>query len=192
MKLQNLVLRSDRLSLTPLQASDVDLVIEMFTNPEVLRYAGGAMKEIEIRKDMANWTKRGGDGCIGIWCISDRNSGEKLGTAALLPIPVDEDDTDFSLVVPGQMPESDIEVGYFLKQSAWGEGYATESCKRLLRMAFEASPLTEVVATFEAGNAASRNVLEKSGFIDRGMMRCYGEDGPNYRITRDEWRIRKI
>jgi RimJ/RimL family protein N-acetyltransferase len=85
------------------------------------------------------------------------------------------------------MPDGDIEVGYFLKRSAWGKGYATEACKRIIQMAFEESPLTEVVATFEAGNVASRNVLDKAGFVDRGTMRCYGEDGPNYRITREEW-----
>jgi RimJ/RimL family protein N-acetyltransferase len=133
------------------------------------------------------WTRRGGNGCIGIWCVSDRDSGEKFGSAALLPMPVEGDDTDFDLVVPGQMPEGDVEVGYFLKRSAWGKGYATEACKRILRMAFEDSPLTEVVATFEKGNSASQNVLEKAGFVDRGVMRCYGEDGPNFRITRDEW-----
>jgi len=70
---------------------------------------------------------------------------------------------------------------------AWGKGYATEACRRLIRLAFEESSLTEVVATFEVGNIASRNVLEKAGFVDHGTMRCYGEDGPNYRITRDGW-----
>jgi RimJ/RimL family protein N-acetyltransferase len=62
-----------------------------------------------------------------------------------------------------------------------------EACRRLIRLAFEESSLTEVVATFEVGNIASRNVLEKAGFVDHGTMRCYGEDGPNYRITRDGW-----
>jgi len=66
-----------------------------------------------------------------------------------------------------------------------GKGYATEACKRLLQAAFEESPLTEIVATFEVGNDASRNVLKKAGFVDRGTMLCYGEEGPNYRITRD-------
>lgn len=181
------VLYSKRLALVPLDETDIDIVVEMFTDPDVLRFAGGVMSEADIRRDMPTWTKRGGNGCIGIWCVSDRNSGEKFGSAALLPIPVEEDDTDFDLVIPDQMPEGDVEVGYFLKRSAWGKGYATEACKRLLRMAFEDSPLTEVVATFEKGNAASQNVLEKAGFVDRGVMRCYGEDGPNFRITRDEW-----
>lgn len=183
----NLVLYSKRLTFTPFNASDVDLSIELFTDAEVLKFAGGVMEEDEIRRDMSNWTKRGGNGCIGIWCISDQGSGEKLGSAALLPMPVEEDDTDFSLVIPGRMPDGDVEIGYFLKRSTWGQGYATETCKRLIRMAFEESSLTEVVATFDIGNVASRNVLEKVGFVNRGIMRCYGEEGPNYRITRDEW-----
>jgi len=183
----NLVLYSKRLTFSPFDASDVDLAMEMFTDAEVLKFAGGVMEEDEICRDMSNWTKRGGNGCIGIWCISDQGSGEKLGSAALLPMPVEEDDTDFSLVIPGRMPDRDVEIGYFLKRSAWGQGYATETCNRLIRMAFEGSPLTEVVATFDIGNVASRNVLEKVGFVNRGTMRCYGEEGPNYRITRDEW-----
>lgn len=183
----NLVLNSERLVLAPSVASDVDITIEMFTDPEVLRFAGGVVEESEIRKRMPNWIKRGGNGCIGIWCIADRESGEKLGTVALLPMPVEEKETDYSLVIPGQMPDGDVEIGFFLKRSAWGKGYATEASKRLIQFAFEDSPLSEVVANFEAGNDASRNVLEKVGFVDRGTMRCYGVDGPNYRITRDEW-----
>ncbi len=183
----NLVLQTERLTLTPFDAADVDLAIEMFTDPEVVKYAGGVIGEDEIRKDMPNWVKRGGNGCIGIWCITDRSSGEKFGDAALLPMPVEEDDTDFSLVVPGNMPDAEIEVGYFLKRSAWGNGYATEACKRILRMAFEESDLAEVVSTFEVGNTASQHVLKKSGFIDHGTKRSYGVVAPYYRITRAEW-----
>lgn len=183
----NLVLYSQRLILTPFDGSDVDFSIELFTNGEVRRYTGGPMSEDQIRAEITSWSRRGGNGCIGIWYVSHRDSGEKLGTVALLPMPVDEKHTDYDQVVPGRMPEADIEVGFFLKRSAWGKGYATEACRRIIRMAFEDSPLTQVVATFDPGNIASRKVLEKSGFVDRGTMRSYGEDGPSYRITRDEW-----
>ena len=184
--LMDLVLHTERMTLIPFDASDVDIAIEMFTDPEVLKFAGGVMDEEEVRRELPKWTRRGGNGCIGIWCITSKFSGEKLGTGALLPMPIEEDDTDFYLVVPGQMPDGDVEVGYFLKQSAWGKGYATEACKRLLQLAFENSPLTEVVASYDAGNDASRNVLLKSGFVDRGMRRCYGEDAPDLRITRND------
>ena len=183
----NLDMYSHRLKLTPYTPDDLDLTLAMFTDPAVVRYAGEVMSGPAIKRAMSNWTKRGGDGCIGIWTVSDRRAGEKYGSAALLPMPIEEDDTDYSLVIPGKMPKGDIEVGYFLKRAAWGRGYATEACCRLLQFAFQKTPLEEVVATFHKENLASKNVLVKAGFTDRGTMQCYGKVGLNFRITRDEW-----
>jgi len=182
-----LELDTERLRLTPFVADDLDLALEMWTDPEVVKYICDPMTEAEIRQEMPNSIKRGGNGGIGIWCIADRRTGEKLGDAYLLPLPIDEDDTDFSLVVMGQMPDAEIEIGYFLKRSAWGRGYATEVCKRLLQFAFQELPLNEVVASIDEDNVASKKVLKKSGLIDRGRTRCYGKDSPIYRITHDEW-----
>ena len=183
----NLELLTDRLRLTPLISDDIDLSIEMFTDPAVVEYVCDLMSVDEIRAEMSNWTKRGGNGCIGIWCISDQISGEKYGSVFLLPLPIEQSDTDYSLINPGQMPDGDVEIGYALRRTAWGKGYATEACSRLLKFAFQHSPLNEIVATFDDENVASINVLEKSGLTDRGRMWCYGEDSAIYRITRDEW-----
>jgi RimJ/RimL family protein N-acetyltransferase len=189
--MMNLALHTDRLTLLPLNMSDVDIAVELFTNPEVLRFTGGVMKQEEVHGELPNWIRRGGNGCIGVWCITCSDSGEKLGTGALLPMPVDEADTDWNLLIPGYMPDNDIEVGYFLKQSAWGKGYATEACSRLLKLAFEEIPLSEVVASYDAGNDASRSVLLKCGFAECGTRRCYGVDGPDLRITRAAWMAAK-
>ena len=102
-------------------------------------------------------------------------------------MPIDQDDTDFSLVVMGQMPDAEIEIGFFFKPSAWGRGYATEVCQRLLKFAFQDVSLNEVVSSVDDDNVASKKVLEKCGLLDRGRTRSYGKDSPIYRITRDEW-----
>ena len=184
----NLELLTERLRLTPLALTDADLAVEMFTDPAVVKYMGGQVEsEDGIRRDMAIWVQRGGNGCIGIWTISDLETSEKYGDGFLLPMPVEKDDTDWDLVVPGKMPDVDVEVGYALKPSAWGQGIATEVCRRLLRFAFEESPLKEVVSTIEDGNVRSRNVLEKSGLVCTGRGMAYGEDSPLFRITRSEW-----
>ncbi len=184
----NLVFHSERLTLAPFSPDDIDLSFAMFTDPVVLEYTGGVMSKADIRAKIPDWSKRGGNGCIGVWTVSDKETGEKYGSAALLPLPVAERETDYSLVAPGQMPECDIEIGYYLKHSAWGRGYATEASRRLLRFAFEDGGLHEVVATFDEDNLASRHVLEKVGFRDHGTMFCYGsDDGLNFRITREEW-----
>lgn len=183
----NLELHSARLTLVPFAESDVDLCLEMFTDPRVRRFAGGPMASAEVRREMSNWVRRGAEGYIGIWCIRDRGTLEKYGSVALLPMPIEEDNTDFSLVAPGKLPKGLYEIGYFLKHSAWGRGYATEASKTLLDFVFRESPLTEVVATINPKNTPSRNVLLKSGFVDCGTMRSYGEDGPIYRINRTDW-----
>lgn len=189
----NLVFDSERLEFRPLSDADLDLVIEQWTDPDVVKYvADKTFTEEELVEEMPIIVRRCGGGCIGIWCLVEKTSGEKLGTAILLPLPVEEDDTDWDLVVGDDIPDGDIEIGYILKKSAWGKGYATEACKRLLRFAFEESPLEEVVATIDAKNAASRNVLEKSGLISEGLVRAYADDIPGFRITRQQWRTNNM
>ncbi len=182
-----LVLLTDRLRLRPLEETDVEFAVEVLTNRAVSKYIGGLMSEQEIRRDMKVWTRRGSDGCIGIWNISDRETKEPYGDVFLLPIPTDEDDTEWDKIQPGLMPDGDVEVGYILNESAWGKGYATEACRRLLRFAFEETPLLEVVATLEDEHEASKNVLTKSGLRCRGRRQAYAEDMPDWRISKAEW-----
>ena len=185
--MMKLELPSERLILTPLELTDVDLAVELWTDPDVVRYICDVPTEAEVRQEMPDTIRRGGDGGIGIWCIADRRTGDKLGSTYLLPMPTEEDDVDYSLIVMGQIPDADIEVGYFLKRSVWGRGYATEVCKRMLQFAFQETSLNELVASVDANNVASRKVLEKSGFHHRGLTLCWGKDSPIYKITRDEW-----
>lgn len=182
-----LELLSDRLILTPLELTDIDLAVELWTDPEVVRHICEVPTEAEVRQEMSDTIKRGGNGGIGTWCIADRKTGEKLGSTYLLPMPTEDDDVDYGLIIMGQMPDADIEVGYFLKRSAWGKGYATEVCKRILQFAFQEASLDTVVASVDANNIASQNVLEKSGFVYLGQTLCWGRDSPIYKMSRDDW-----
>ncbi len=184
----NLIFESDRLYFRPLEELDLDLVIEQRTDPEVIKYVGGkTYTKEELINEMPIMTRRCAGGCIGNWCLIDKATKEKIGYANLLPIPVDLDDTDWDLVVGDKIPDGAIEIGYVLKKTAWGKGYATEACKQLLKFAFEESPLKEIVASIDSENSASRNVLEKSGLVDIGLIQAYGEPSTGFRITRKEW-----
>lgn len=187
----HLELLTDRLLLRPLRLDDVDLAIEMFTDPEVVRYVGGATAVEEIRAEMNNSVKRCGGGCIGIWCVVDRLTSEKLGTGVLLPMPVEEDDSTWDLVEGPDLPDSEIEVGYILKRSVWGKGYTTEICTRLLAFAFEETPLPVVVACIDDDNVNSRRVLYKCGLQDDGRRLAYGEQSLCFSITREQWSNQK-
>ena len=55
------------------------------------------------------------------------------------------------------------ELGYRLRRSAWGKGYATEGSRALIRKGFAELGVRRVVASTMAVSVASRRVMEKSG-----------------------------
>ena len=183
----NLELLSNRLIMTPLESTDTYMSVEIWTDPEVVRHICDVPTEEEIRQEMPGAIKRGGNGAIGIWSVADHRTGEKLGEAYLLPMPTEEEDVDYDSLDMRQMPDTDLEVGYFLKPSTWGQGYATEICKRMLQFAFQGARLNAVVASVHENNVASKKVLEKSGFLYLGRTQCWGKDSPIYKITHSEW-----
>lgn len=180
-------LQSERLSYSPLTLKDVDISIDLWTNKDVVKYIDEPATEAEIHEEMPDAVKRGASGGIGVWCVADRETGEKLGSSYLLPMPTEQDYVDYSLIVMGQMPDADIELGYFLVPEAWGQGYATEICRRMLEFAFAEDSFDELVASVNNENLASKRVLEKCGFANRGRALCWSEDTPLYGITRDAW-----
>lgn len=61
-------------------------------------------------------------------------------------------------------------TGYWVRQSAQGKGYATESTNALLRYAFNALAAQRVEICHAEGNDASRRVIEKLGFVKEGVL----------------------
>lgn len=63
------------------------------------------------------------------------------------------------------------EVGYWVRKSAQGRGYATEATNALLRYAFQALAMRRVGISHAAGNEPSRRIIEKLGFRPEGIQR---------------------
>ena len=56
-----------------------------------------------------------------------------------------------------------VEIGWRLAAHLWGQGLATEGARALVRHAFEALKLAEIVSFTVPANLASRRVMEKLG-----------------------------
>lgn len=91
------------------------------------------------------------------------------------------------------------EIGYVFNPAFWGKGYALESCRAVLRHAFEQCGVRRVVARCSPENTASWQLLEhlslrreaeksKNMFLKRDV---YGnplwQDTYEYAILSDEW-----
>lgn len=64
-----------------------------------------------------------------------------------------------------------MEIGYWVRQSAMGKGYATEFSIALLRYAFLALGANRVAIKCDDSNIASRRVIEKTGIPYEGTTR---------------------
>ena len=79
-----------------------------------------------------------------------------------------------------------IEIGYWVRSSATGKGYATESTKALIKYAFGALDAKKVIIVHSEGNEASRRVIQKAGF--KFEYTVHNEDLlPDGTITDKHW-----
>jgi RimJ/RimL family protein N-acetyltransferase len=86
------------------------------------------------------------------------------------------------------------ELGFWVGRPFWGKGYASLGVKMMLQFAFQNLRLARVGSSALESNAASRRVLEKSGFR---LLRLERHDDPllkrpdellaSYEITRLQW-----
>ncbi|WP_242910839.1 GNAT family N-acetyltransferase [Actinomadura terrae] len=144
-------LETDRLLLRRFTEADVDDLVILDGDPEVMRFlTGEPTPRDEIENDvlpriLCDYAR----GPAGRWAAHERSTGEFVGWLALQP-PDDGDPTE-------------VELGYRLKSSVWGRGYATEGARALIRKGFADLGVRRVWAQTMAVNTASRRVMEKAG-----------------------------
>ena len=179
-------LETDRLILRRFTRDDVDGLVELDSDPEVIRYVARvppAREDVVARlaSRIAYYDEKPD---LGVWAVVERASGEFIGW--------------FHLRSPTEGGRDDEpELGYRLRRCAWGKGYATEGSRALIDKAFLALGARRVFATTMTVNAASRRVMEKAGL--RFVRTFFGEwpeqlpgdeyGDVEYAITREEWEM---
>ncbi|TDD87303.1 GNAT family N-acetyltransferase [Actinomadura rubrisoli] len=150
-ELVKVFLETERLVLRWFTEADVDELVLLDSDPQVMRFlTGEPTPRLEIEEEVLPRILRDYDrGPAGRWAALERSTGEFVGWLALQP------PEDGSVV--------DVELGYRLKASVWGRGYATEGARALIRKGFTELGVERVWAQTMAVNLASRRVLEKAG-----------------------------
>jgi [ribosomal protein S5]-alanine N-acetyltransferase len=62
------------------------------------------------------------------------------------------------------------EVGYWIGEEFWNNGYATEAASAMVNYAFESLKLHKIFAHYFASNTASGRVLQKIGMVQEGYL----------------------
>jgi RimJ/RimL family protein N-acetyltransferase len=85
------------------------------------------------------------------------------------------------------------ELGYWLAEDAWGQGYGSEAARAVADHAFTSLNRDRLVASHHIGNTASRRILLGLGFVETGadvaFSRARGAEVPIMRLqlTQAAW-----
>lgn len=60
--------------------------------------------------------------------------------------------------------EGACELGYWIAEEFWGNGYVVEASKAIIKRAFDDLNVTQIYASYRIENSQSKRVLEKLGF----------------------------
>jgi len=93
--------------------------------------------------------------------VTLRSTGQLIGTCGIRLEPPG--------VLSGEAHEA--EIGYELSPAHWGQGYATEAAREIVRFGFEELRVHRIGAWCIAENVGSAHVLRKLGMREEGRQR---------------------
>jgi RimJ/RimL family protein N-acetyltransferase len=177
----NHVIETQRLVLRKPRKGDARALHAGFADPEVMRYIGlgETFADLEqtrawLDKALARWKADG----FGSYMIELKDSGKVIGRSGFLVWDPDEWRTG-TLKELGD--DAAIELGWLLAREHWGNGYATEAAREVLRFGFDELALDEIVSFTSVPNTPSRRVMEKIGMTHepaRDFDHPHVPDGP--------------
>ena len=160
---------TERLILRQFTENDADNLFELDSDINVIRFVnlgvikGGnpidtdyeTVQNKTLPKFISYYQKYEG---YGFWAAIEKLGNEFIGWFQFRPAL----DSQFN-VNSGLYNDKDIELGYRLRQPAWGKGYATEASRALILKGFCELGTWRVVSSAISANKASIRVMEKAG-----------------------------
>lgn len=145
--------KSERLGFRKFKPSDLPLFAEMNANKAVMEFFPNPLTE-EESDGLANRINALADKEGYTYFAVDRlDTNEFIG---FIGLAVQAYETPFT---SGDFTD----IGWRLKPTAWGNGFATEGAEACLKFGFEKIGLSEIYSTATMTNVSSENVMKKIG-----------------------------
>jgi [ribosomal protein S5]-alanine N-acetyltransferase len=160
---------------------DAEQALQIYSDPEVTKFirtkADSIEKQISVLRRWVEKPIQPDDG-TGLWAIVTKSIGEIIGTVILLQLLQHE-----------QFVTQNYEIGWHLKRSAWGKGYATEAAKAILNYGFNKLNLSAIYAVVDPENTASIHVTQRLSMKPVGRTnQYYGTELEMFMIEANAWR----
>ncbi len=179
---------TERLVLRDWREDDFARFFEVTDKPAVMRWLGGLLGEEGRAKQVARLGNCAAANGFCFWVLERKDDGGPLAGDIIGMCGLKRADA------PGSSVAGMMEVGWRLREDAWGQGYAREAACAALDLGFGRFGAAEIVALTVAGNAPSWGLMQRLGMQRREELdyidaRYGAELNPTivYAITRAQW-----
>jgi len=145
------LIKTNRLGLRQWEDLDFEPFAELNADEEVRKYFPGLLSRVESDKVIQSMRKKINLNGFGFWALDVLKTGKFIGMVGITL-------TDLNLNFTPC-----IEIGWHLKKSAWGNGYATEAAFASLDFAINECGFGEIYSWTAKQNVPSENVMKKIG-----------------------------
>ena len=161
-------LETTRLKLRLFTHDDLQVMHQLNSDPEVIKYADDPVRNIEESRQrleegpLTDYKKYG----YGRFAVELKETGNVIGFCGIK-----------------YLPEIDLpEVGYRFMKKYWGRGIATEAARVCAEFAREDLKIEKLIALIIPENIASIRVAEKLGMRKGRLIQIYGVDALQYEM----------
>jgi RimJ/RimL family protein N-acetyltransferase len=148
------VIETTRLILREWCDADRAVFHELCNSPAVTAYLGGPASPLEIDAAIARMrSSQEADGFC-FWAVERRDDNAFLGYCGLKRV-----------IGRGTAIDGEVEIGWRLREDAWGQGYAREAALATLRWAWRRTPALRVIAMTVPSNRSSWGLMERIGMV---------------------------
>jgi len=178
-----IVAETERLRLRTWDPEDLDEFIRHTNTEGVMRWLGGVWPRENHEAAFGRIERYQREFGHTFWIVERKSDGALLGFCGLKRVNSQ-----------GAPNPGDFEVGWRLREDAWGQGYAKEAAVASLDLAFGKLGAQHVVALTVRQNEASQGLMKRLRMNRREDMDFQSTDMPpelnpviTYRIDADEW-----
>jgi len=168
------ILKTPRVALRPFREDDIDRMIELFTNPDFMRFSLGAFskreKTVAFIEKVIGWDRAGIPSQYAVVPCGEKNV---IGYCGFFHHPE-----------PGI---DDVEIGYRLHPDYWNRGLITEAARAVRDHAFRDLKLPRVISLVHPENIPSRRVAEKNGMSVEKEIIFRGFPTMVFSLARERW-----
>ncbi len=149
-----IIIETERLIIREIVFTDIDVMFELHSDPEVHRYLGNNIitNREKIEETIEFLRQQYNDFGVGRWAMIEKKTNEFIGWTGLEFVTKEIN-----------KHKNFYDLGYRLLKRFWGQGFATESAVASVNYAFNRLKAMEIYAMADIENEGSNKILKNVG-----------------------------